>query len=99
VNFELDDVPQTMKEGIYVCTVTIDGKTHAGALHYGPRPVFDAGVACEVYLLDILLPSLPPAADVQIIAWLREVRNFESPEALARQIEHDVAETREAIGA
>lgn len=94
INFRLEDVPSSLQEGIYACRVDIDGTTYAGALHHGPRPAVQKGVACEVHLLDTALSHLPERAEVQIIARIRDVLDFPSPEDLAEQIARDVVQTR-----
>ena len=98
VNLMLEDVPAGLAEGIYACRVETDGTAYLGALHHGPRPAFRAGPACEVYFLDVTLPSLPPSVRVFDLHWLREVRDFPTPAALGEQIAADVAETRRILG-
>ncbi len=98
VNLMLVDIPRGLAEGIYACRVQTGGATYLGAMHYGPRPAFQAGPACEVYFLDVTLPSLPPSVRVFDLHHLREVRNFPTPTALVAQIAADVAETRRILG-
>jgi riboflavin kinase / FMN adenylyltransferase len=94
LNVSLSDVPKDLKEGIYACFVTIDGTKHQAALHYGPRPVFKDSTSCEVYVLDQHIGKPPAQISIDIVAYLREVRDFPNPEALMAQIAQDVKRTR-----
>ncbi len=97
MNLRLEDVPPEFEEGIYACRAEVDGRLYDGAMHYGPRPAFKAGLSCEIYFLDVVLPSLPHSVRVTPVQWLREVRDFATKEALTAQIADDVTRTREAL--
>lgn len=94
INMNLQDVPAELLEGIYACWTRVDGRWIEGALHYGPRPVFQAGLSCEVYLLDVTVESLPERVEVQTVGYLRPVMDFPSPVELVVQIQDDVTRTR-----
>jgi riboflavin kinase / FMN adenylyltransferase len=94
INMDLNDVPADMEEGIYACWANIDGTWQAGALHYGPRPVFKDISSCEVYLLDTTVNDVPSTIEIALVAYLRPVLDFPSVEALTRQITEDVTQTR-----
>ena len=95
VNLDLRDVPVALKEGIYGCAVlTGKGKRLPAAMHYGPRAVFKVGIACEVHLIDHTLPSTPPSLEIEVLQFLRPVRNFDSPEELVKQIHIDIDDVR-----
>ena len=96
MNLLPDDVP-AFEDGIYACVVRVEGVRHRGAMHKGPRPVFQAGPACEIHLLDTVLPELPPMLEVEVVEYLREIRDFPSPDALSQAIAEDVSRTRRAI--
>ncbi len=70
-----------------------------GAMHYGPRPVFKDSVSLEVHVLDAHLASVPSSIDVEIIGRIRDVENFESPEALTLRIRKDIQEARGMLSA
>lgn len=94
INMRLEDVPADMQEGIYACWAHVDGRWIAGALHYGPRPVFKDTLSCEVHLLDVTVESLPERIDVQTVGYIRPVMDFPSPVELVARIQDDVAQTR-----
>ena len=94
LNVDLSDVPESLEEGVYACFAMVDGVREQGALHYGPRPVFHDSVSCEVHLLDRIVATPPPRLTIEIVQYLREVRDFSSPEALREQIARDIEQTR-----
>ncbi|MBM3450046.1 MAG: hypothetical protein FJX78_03535 [Armatimonadetes bacterium] len=89
-----------LAHGIYACRVFVGDELHAGALHFGPIPVFDEpALSFEVHLLDMTLADAPAAVDVEIVRYLRAVQSFPSSAALAEQIARDVDATRRALAA
>ncbi len=98
INLDLKDVPESLQHGIYACWSEVDGKRYRAAVHYGPRPVFNAGIAFEVHLLDSVLDSLPPAVTVDVVERLRDVKNFDDAESLKAAIADDVTRTRAILG-
>ncbi len=63
-------------------------------MHFGPRPVFKDSGSFEVHILDAEPKKIPETVDLQIIARIRDVSDFPSPEALVERIQQDIAETR-----
>lgn len=96
INLEIPSAFE-LEEGIWAAWVTIKGKRYGGALHFGPIPTFgEEAKSLEVFLLDTADDDLTGTEDASIevdpVARLRDILSFDSPEALARQIENDVAE-------
>jgi riboflavin kinase/FMN adenylyltransferase len=98
LNLALEQVPKELQEGIYACRAFLDGSWQPGALHYGPRPVFKDSVACEVHLLDTALQQAPASLEVKVVAYLREIRDFPTVEALQAQIADDITRIRAILG-
>ena len=94
INLELGDVPPSLEEGIYACVVDIGGVGREAAMHFGPRPVFQDTKTCEVHVIDGAPVDVPPELLVEVIACLRDVRDFPSTEALMEQIAQDIADAR-----
>ena len=99
LNLRLADVPRELEEGIYACFATLNGKKLQGALHYGPRPVFQDDRSCEVHLLDHTLTDPPPEVEVRIVERLRDIRDFPSAHALKIQMHEDIDRARAALEA
>lgn len=100
INLSLQDVPSTLAEGIYACRAILffeDGSADGpfpAAMHFGPRPVFNDTVSCEVHLIDITPSSFLTCVEVEVVKRLRDVQDFPSVEALKEQMERDIEEAR-----
>lgn len=79
-----------LNHGIYVCKAKISGEERWGLLHIGPRPVFgEKEISVEVHLLDFQDEKVPQELDVEIVKFLREVKDFKSEKELIKQMEKD----------
>jgi riboflavin kinase/FMN adenylyltransferase len=80
--------------GVYVTrTRELESRrTWQSVTNIGYRPTFDDGrqLSIETFLLEPLEGETPKRIRVELLHRLREERKFESPEALKRQILHDV---------
>jgi riboflavin kinase / FMN adenylyltransferase len=86
-------------EGIYAVRGALRRGTFPGALHLGPRPTFQGSPpSIELHLLDFDGDLYGEEVRVDFIELLREVRPFDSPEALVGQMREDVAEARRVLG-
>ncbi len=96
LNLELADIPDALEEGIFACFVTLGdaGSPLPAAVHYGPRPVFQDSKTFEAHILDSTIDRAPERVQVEVIAYLRDVRDFASKELLMEQIQADVVTTR-----
>jgi riboflavin kinase/FMN adenylyltransferase len=94
INIKLDDIPRSLQHGIYACRVRVAGTTYNGALHYGPRPVFNDTETLEVHIIDSVIHAVPHTIDIEIIGFIREVADFHSTEALLKRIQEDVTIAR-----
>ena len=101
INIDLAAVPENLQEGIYACFVEIEDNPtrYMGAMHYGPRPVFQDSRACEIHLIDTELSFLPTTVTVTVVQFLRKILNFPSVEALKAQILDDIRQCRGILGA
>ena len=93
------------------CGKSEDGEVwHPAALHIGPRPTFhEEDVSVEVHLLDfggssdvedkvkMDFPKLGDTVEVEVVGWIREVQAFDSPEALEKAIQQDIARIRKIL--
>ena len=85
--------------GIYAVRGTIRSGTFDGALHVGPRPTFRGSPpTIELYLLGFEDDIYGEEVRVDFVKYLREVRAFETSEALIEQMKKDVEQAREALG-
>jgi riboflavin kinase / FMN adenylyltransferase len=95
LNIDATLIPKSVTHGIYACWVQIRGAMYMGALHFGPRPVFgDPTPSCEVHVLDQAFDTTPQTIDIHIFERIRDIRNFETPEAMTEEIARDIEKIR-----
>lgn len=102
LNLSLDDVPPELAEGIYACHVSNEQTIKPAnqqtwipaVMHFGPRPVHDLPLSCEIHLLDETVNVPPASVDVLIVKRIRDVKNFESSDQLKAAIQNDITSAR-----
>ena len=94
-NIALPD-PIELRHGIYAVTARWDGGTPLPAIaSYGVRPVFEGSEPLlEVHLFDRDDDLYGRELTIAFLAWLRPEENFESVDALIRQMDADSAAAR-----
>lgn len=76
--------------GIYAVRASVRRDLRNGLLHAGPRPTFaDAQPSLELYVLDFDGELYGAEVQVELLRRLRDVRAFDTPEALVRQMRRD----------
>ena len=97
-NLALENVPQTLAEGVYAVHACLeDEKWHQATMHYGPRPTFGDTKSCEVHLLTekFQIPDFRfQTVTVEVVERLRDIKKFESAEALIVQLRKDAEQAR-----
>lgn len=100
----LDQVPQLVpRQAVYAAIAQLaDGTLHLAAVNIGPQPTFGQQAGrVEAHLLDFRGELLGQRVGLHLLAALRGQTKFHAVEALAAQLERDVAQTRQyapAIG-
>lgn len=93
------DSPQKLlpRNGVYAVDVRLeDGTEGRGMLNIGTRPTFHNGGAesVEVHIFDFEEDIYNERIEVRFRRFVRQEREFDSPEALRAQLERDEAECR-----
>lgn len=84
--------------GVYAVRGTVRSGTFDGALHIGPRPTFRGSPpTIELHLLDFDQDIYGEDVRVDFVKCLREVRPFDTSQALVAQLMEDVERAREAL--
>ena len=84
--------------GIYAVLAHVGGAVHDAAAYLGTRPTFDDGMpVLEVFLLDFDGDLYGQEMEVELIAFIREDRKFDSAAALVAQMNADVAKVRDVL--
>lgn len=94
INIDLASIPTALAHGIYACRMRLGGTSYNGAIHYGPRPVFKDTVTFEVHIIGESVHTVPNTADITVVGFIRNIADFESTEALVKQIKKDIEEAR-----
>ena len=81
--------------GIYAGRAYIDHRLHWAAIHVGPSPTFGDRIAkVEIHILDFAESLYGQVLEVDFVRRLRDIRQFESADALRAQVQRDVDLTR-----
>jgi riboflavin kinase / FMN adenylyltransferase len=82
-------------QGVYAGRAWKNGANWPAAVHLGPSPTFgDAIVRVEVHLIGHDEPLYGQPLEVDFLARLRDIRPFESTDALIKQLHEDVAQVK-----
>jgi riboflavin kinase/FMN adenylyltransferase len=82
-------------EGVYAGRAFINSASYPAALNLGPSPTFgDATSRVEVHVIGLADPLYGQPMEVDFLARLRDIRPFDSVDALVEQLHRDVSETK-----
>lgn len=90
LNFNEGNFGDDYKAGVYSCEVCVHGKIYKGALYFGPK-LRGSGFALEIYILNYSGDLYSQSVQFRPLKWMRAPQRFDSPEALKKQIQKDVA--------
>jgi riboflavin kinase/FMN adenylyltransferase len=89
-----------LRHGVYAVRVETEGRLYDGAASFGRRPTFDDGPALlEAYLFDFSGDLYGETIEVFFVGWIRPELKFGSAAALVAQMNEDVIEAKEILGA
>ena len=81
--------------GVYAGRAFIDGRIHWAAIHVGTNPTFGEMVSkVEVHILDYGNSIYGQPLEVDFIQKVRDIHQFNTPQALINQLEEDVKQVR-----
>lgn len=87
-------------DGIYAAWAHVSGRIHMAAASIGNRPTFEGSThAVEAYILDFDGDLYGDELRLQFVRRLRDEVKYDTVDALLRQMETDVAQTRQLLGA
>jgi riboflavin kinase / FMN adenylyltransferase len=94
--------PSTRKllppDGVYAVRVRTERGMFGGMMNLGPRPTFgDHERSIEAYLFDTSGDFYGQPVRLDVLKRLRDIRAFESPDALVQQIRLDESDARSAL--
>ena len=96
VNLRLPSEMALPPYGVYATRVLVDGKSYIAATNIGVKPTFVDGGAptIEPHLLDFSGDLYGKMIHVELHKFLRPEKKFDSVDALRREIEHNIDQTR-----
>lgn len=89
LNFKVGDFGHTYSAGVYGCELEIRGKTHKGALYFGPR-LGTRNMALEIYVLDFDQDVYGEIVRFRILGKIRNAMSFGKITEIKSQIEQDL---------
>ncbi|MBI4201228.1 MAG: bifunctional riboflavin kinase/FAD synthetase [Chloroflexi bacterium] len=99
-NLAVDNYMALPADSIYATWAYVDGRRYQAATSIGVRPTFGAGErTIEAFLLDFHGDLYGKRLRLEFVKRLRDETRFDSAEALRRQMEADVEETRRVLTA
>lgn len=90
VNLMLQEVPQDLHYGVYICRLKIENIIYNGVAHYGPRTSVDNLITFEVHILEFDNNIYGFTVEVEVLDKLREIEKFENWQILKNQIDNDI---------
>jgi riboflavin kinase/FMN adenylyltransferase len=86
-------------QGVYAGRAEFGEQSYPAAINLGPSPTFgDAMIRVEVHLIGMAEPLYGQPLEVDFLARLRDIRPFDSPEALVAQLHHDIDDVKRIAG-
>ncbi|HEY3395653.1 MAG TPA: bifunctional riboflavin kinase/FAD synthetase [Lacipirellulaceae bacterium] len=83
-------------QGVYAGRGWLGSVSYPAAINLGPSPTFgDASARVEAHLIGQKEPLYGQPLEVDFLARLRDIRPFESPQALAEQLRRDVQQAEQ----
>ncbi|HJQ80617.1 MAG TPA: bifunctional riboflavin kinase/FAD synthetase [Lacipirellulaceae bacterium] len=84
------------RQGVYAGRGWVGSASFPAAINLGPSPTFgDTSVRVEAHLIGHNEPLYGQPLEIDFLARLRDIRPFESPQALAEQLRRDVLQAQQ----
>lgn len=81
----------SLKKGVYISNITIDGKAYKAITNIGIRPTYKTEtITCESYIKDFSGDIYDKEVKISLLRFVREEQKFNSPEELKNAIANDV---------
>lgn len=91
INLDPQIFPDNYQTGIYAARVYYEGKSYMGALYFGPRLVRnETQNVLEIHILDFDHDVYGQTIEFEVVERIRDIKNFDSLDALKTEISHDI---------
>jgi FAD synthase len=88
----LDAADVDLNHGVYLVQVEVLGREYKGLLFFGPKETFGEPVSLEIFIQDLANDIYGETVAVRTIKKIRDIKKFNDPRELKKQIERDVRE-------
>jgi len=85
------------KDGVYATFTKVKDMWYKSISFIGDRKTTDGKFAFETHLLDTKINYLPKAVEVKFIDYIRDNKKFDTIDALKKQIEKDIKNTKDIL--
>jgi riboflavin kinase/FMN adenylyltransferase len=87
-------------QGVYAGRAWVADASWPAAINLGPSPTFgDSSVRVEVHVIGLDEPLYGQPLEVDFLARLRDIRPFDSPDCLAKQLARDIEDVKRITAA
>lgn len=91
INLDPHVLPDTYQTGIYAAWVYHEGQSYMGALYFGPRLVRNEEQnVLEIHILNFNQDIYGQSLEFEIVERIRDIKNFDSLDALKTEIANDI---------
>jgi riboflavin kinase/FMN adenylyltransferase len=98
INLQTQQLPPA--HGVYAGQALIAGQRYAAAISVGANPTFNGTrTTVEAFLLNFSQSVYDQEVEIAFVSWIRDQYKFAGPDALAAQIQRDVAAIKEHLDA
>ncbi len=98
INMDIpENIPITLRTGVYAAKVWVKGQVYYGVLYYGPAPLVQEPVSVlQVHVLDSLALYVgeDELIEIDTLKFIRGVVDFDFPELFIKQMESDIEMVR-----
>ncbi|MFA6376543.1 MAG: riboflavin kinase [Candidatus Paceibacterota bacterium] len=88
----LDAVGIGLDYGVYLVEIGVGGKKYNGLLFFGKKQTFGEPVSMEVFIKEFNGDIYGETVAVRVVKKVREIKKFDNPEELQKQIARDISE-------
>jgi|GEM_PF-416754 len=86
----LDAKNINLDHGVYLAEIGVTGRKYDGLLFFGPKQTFGEPLSLEVFIKGLEKDIYGETAAVRVMKKIRDVKKFDNPQDLQKQIERDI---------
>ena len=95
INLKMNEERLVPLEGVYASRAVVDGEVLESISNVGTNPTFGDDLRTETYIFDFDRDLYGKTVRVELLKFIRPEQKFESAEALRKQLQTDIARTKD----